>query len=108
VVRDDDRWAIKILVELSLEPCPIAPMVIGRLIDCQPLVRVGARTVGGDQTIVDHGLQERDSGRGLALTHHGRVAPERGRDESNPFDDDNLALQHAHLCALGGSPHRCE
>jgi hypothetical protein len=92
VVRDDDRRAIKILVELGFEPCPIAPMVVGRLIDCQSFVRVGARTVSGNQTIVDHGLQERDSGLGLALTHHGRVAPERGRDESNPFNDGNFAL----------------
>jgi len=92
VVRDDDRRTIKILAELGFEPRPIASMVVGRFINCQSVVRVGAGTVSGNQTIVDHGLQERDSRRSLALTHHGGVAPERGRDESNPFNDGNFAL----------------
>jgi len=108
VVRDDDRRAVKILVELGLEPCPIATMVVRRFINCQSVVRIGAGAVGRDQTIVDHGLQERDSRRSLARTHHGGITPERGRDESNPFNHGNFALQDPHVCALGGSPHRCQ
>jgi hypothetical protein len=108
VVRDDDRRTIKILAELGFEPRPIASMVVGRFINCQSVVRVGAGTVSGNQTIVDHGLQERDSRRSLALTHHSRVAPERGRNESNPFNNGNFALEYANMCALGGCPHRYE
>jgi len=83
-------------------------MVVRRFIDGQSFLRVGAGAVGRDQAVVDHRLQERDAGRSLALTHHSRVAPERSRNESNPLDDGNFALEYADICALGGSPHRCE